>query len=329
MAEPPDVERAGVGASALQYNTNVPRPGGSAEPDAWSSRRPAEAALVYLLCYLGVAVVGGEVVASLPSRLAAGVVVTLLGAAALLISLLLVLTICRLPMSAGREAVWIIGLSVLFALVRPAVFAFLGKWIGHPAAGRRIADALSVMPGQLLLGNAVLIVWAGFLGRLVSRVIREGKLLFPVAVVAAIADIITVFWGIVAHVSKTAPEVVETFSAAAPIAPPPGVAAPMLLSAVGIGDFLFLAVFLAIAIRYAMRPAATMWATFAVMLIAPLAYYLYPDATGMPGLPLISAAALWANWRYLQFTREEKRALAFAGAFVLAAVIGLWVVFHR
>lgn len=331
MAEPPDVEEAGAGTPALQHNTNVPRPGGSAGADAWSSRRPARAALVYLLCYLGVAVIGAEVVASLPSRLAAGVVVTLLGAAVLLISLLLVLTICRLPMSVGREAVWIIGLSVLFALVRPTVFSFLGRWTGHPAAGRHMAEVLSVMPGelQLLLGNAVLIVWAGFLGRLVSRVIREGKLLFPVAVVAAIADIITVFWGVVAHVTKTAPEVVQTFSAAAPITPPPGVAAPMLLSAVGIGDFLFLAVFLAVAIRYAMRPAATMWATFAVMLIAPLAYYLYPDATGMPGLPFISAAALWANWRYLRFTQEEKRALAFAGAFVLAAVIGLWAVFHR
>lgn len=328
MAEPPDVEEAGAGTPALQHNTNVPRPGGSAGADAWSSRRPARAALVYLLCYLGVAVIGADVVASLPSRLAAGVVVTLLGAAVLLISLLLVLTICRLPMSAGREAVWIIGMSVLFALVRPAVFAFLGKWTGHPAAGRRIAEALSVVPGQLLLGNAVLIVWAGFLGRLVSRLIREGKLLFPVAVVAAIADIITVFWGVVAHVSKTAPEVVQTFSAAAPIAPPPNVTAP-ILSAVGIGDFLFFAVFLAVAIRYAMRPAAAMWATFAVMLIAPLAYYFYPDATGMPGLPLISAAALWANWRHIQFTREEKRALAFAGAFVLAAVIGLWAVFHR
>jgi hypothetical protein len=305
---------------------------------AWSSRRPAQSALVYLACYLAIALIGGELVAWLAGHTAAplpwpfgsltGLVVTLIGAAVLLISLLLVLAICRLSLSAGREALWIIAMTLLFALVRPAVFALLGRWTGHPAAGLRVAAALSAMPGQLLLGNAVLIVWAGFLGRLVSRLIREGKLLFPVAVVAAIADIITVFWGIVAHVSKTAPEVVQTFSAAAPIALPPGVAAP-ILSAVGIGDFLFLAVFLAIAIRYAMRPAATLWATFAVMLIAPLAYYLYPDATGMPGLPFISAAALWANWRYLRFTGEEKRALAFAGVFVLAAAIGLWAVFHR
>jgi len=311
--------------------TAIPQPAPQEPSEKWSSRKPAPAALVYLLCYLAVAVVGGQLVSLLPSRLTAGAVVTVLGAVVLLISLLLVLAICRLPMPVGREMAWVLGLSALFALVRPAVFAYLGRWTGHPAAGRQMAETLSVMPGelQLLIGNAVLITWAGFLGKLVSRIIREGKLLLPVAMVAAIADIITVFWGIVAHVSETAPEVVQTFSAAAPIAPPPGVAAPMLLSAVGIGDFLFFAVFLATTIRYLMRPAATMWATFAVMLIAPLAYYLYPDATGMPGLPFVSAAALWANWRYLRFTGEERRALAFAGAFVLAAVIGLWLAFHR
>ncbi len=297
---------------------------------AWSARRPGRAAAVYLLSYLGVAIVGGGVVPAIRHPLAAGVVVTIIGAAVLLISLLVLLSICRLPMTPRRELAWIVGMLVLFSFVRPAVFAFLGKLLGFPATGAHIAKTLGVLPppGQLLLGNAVLIVCAAFLGKLVSRIIREGKLLFPVAIVASLADVITVFWGVVAHVTRTAPEVVQTFSASAPVAPPPNVSAP-ILSAVGIGDFLFVALFLALAVRHAMRPTATLWATFALMLVAPLAFLISPSAAGMPGLPFISAAALWANWRHLEFTREEKRALSLAGAIVVAAALGLWVVFHR
>jgi len=301
---------------------------GQEQTTAWSARKPGLAATAYLLSYLLIAVIGGVVVAPLRSPIIAGIVVTVIGAAVLLVSLLLVLSICRLRMSPGREVIWTVAMLVVFAVVRPAVFAVVGKWVGHPAAGKRIAEALSVVPGQFLLGNTALIVWAACLGRLVSRLMREGKLLLPVAVVAAIADIITVFWGVVAHVSETAPEVVATFSAAAPVAPPPNVSAP-ILSAVGIGDFLFLAAFLAVAIRHAMRPVRTMWASFAVMLVAPLAYWFFPSATGMPGLPFIAAAVLWANWRHIEFTSEEKRALVFVGALVLAAAMGLLVVLRR
>ncbi len=295
---------------------------------SWSRRRPKQAAALYVLAYLLVALVGGWGIAQMSSLLAIGIVVTLIAAVVLALSLLLVLSICRIPMGAGGELAMALAMLVLFCLVRPSVFAVLGRWLGNPAGGREVAHTLSIIPGQLLLGNTVLIVWAAFAGRLVSRVIREGKLLLPVAVVASLADIITVFWGVVAHVSETAPEVVETFSAAAPVAAPPGVPAP-ILSAVGIGDFLFLALFLAVTLRYAMRPAKTLWATFGLMLAAPAAFYLVPNASGMPGLPFISAAVLWANWRYLEFTREEKRALAFTGALVAALAAGLWVAFHR
>jgi hypothetical protein len=129
-------------------------------------------------------------------------------------------------------------------------------------------------------------------------------------------------------VTEKAPEVVETFSAAAPVEAPEGVFVP-ILSAVGIGDFLFLGVFLSVAIRYSMAPAKTLWAAFALMLIAPLAFFVFPNALGMPGLPFISIAVLWANWRYLEFTREEKRALGFAGVLVAVVAAGLWVAFHR
>jgi hypothetical protein len=149
-----------------------------------------------------------------------------------------------------------------------------------------------------------------------------------VAVVAAVADVITVFWGLVKHVTETAPEVAETFSAAAPVELPEGVYAP-ILAFVGIGDFLFLSLFFAVTIRYAMRPVRTLWASYLVMLLAPLGFALVPADSGVPGLPFLAAAALWANWRHIEFSPEEKRALAFAAALVAAVVAAVWVVFHR
>jgi len=294
----------------------------------WSSRRPGEAALAYALAYLLLAGGGGLFAAQISSPAALVVLVTAVAAATLTLSLLLVLSICRLPMRPRAEFASMFAMMVLFCLLRPSVFIFLGRWLGRPQAGQRIAEMLFIIPGQELLGNLALILWATFLGRLISRVIREGKLLLPVALVASLADIITVFWGVVAHITETAPEVAQAFSASAPLAPPPGIPAP-ILSAIGIGDFLFLAVFLAVALRYSMQTARTLWATLVLTLVAPFAFFIWPDAPGLPGLPFISAAVLWANWRHLEFTREEKRALAFAGALVAAAAVSIWLVLHR
>jgi len=310
--------------------------------DPWSSRHPTRAAVVYVLAYLVAAVLGGAIIAALNGALAPSLeesasapavaamvlVVLVVAAVVLALSLLLVLSICRLPMGAGGELLMSLIMLALFSIARPSVFVFVGRVVGIPEAGKHLAEAVPVVPGQLLVGNAILIVWAAFLGRLVSRVIREGKLIVPVAVVASLADIFTVFWGVVAQVSEKAPEVVETFSATTPVAPPKAVPAP-ILSAIGIGDFLFLALFLAVTLRYSMRPAKTMWATFVLMLIAPLAFLIWPDAPGMPGLPFISLAALWVNRKYVAFTKEERRALAFGGALVIATAAGLWIAFHR
>ena len=55
--------------------------------------------------------------------------------------------------------------------------------------------------------------------------------------------------------------------AQAPVVPPPVLPLPVL-SSVGIGDFLFLAVFLSVAARYSMQASKAMWATLVVMLVA-------------------------------------------------------------
>jgi hypothetical protein len=300
----------------------------SENQERWSRRRPVQAAVIYALAYLAASVAGGWLVGHLASPLAAGLGITIVAAAVLLFAVLLVLSICRLGMGTAPEVAAVILALVVFALVRPSVIAFVWRWFGAAAAGARIAASMPQLPGQFLLGNLVLIVWAGFLGRLVSRIIREGKLLLPVTVVAALMDIFTVFWGVVAHVQQKAPEVAQAFSASAPVEVPEGVWAP-ILAAVGIGDFLFLAVFLAVTIRFSMRPVRTAWAAFVVMLVAPLAFNLIPSATGLPGLPFLAAAALWANRGQWDFTPEERRALGIAALVVAVLAAGLWLALHR
>ncbi|UCC68828.1 MAG: hypothetical protein JSV79_02550 [Armatimonadota bacterium] len=298
-----------------------------ARPVPWSRRRPKLAAAAYILSYLLIAVIGGSLAAVAPSLAVKVAVVVVSAAAALALSLLLLLSICRFPTRPGAEVAWIFAMMIIFCLARPVALTIVARLLGHPAAGKTLADLFTILPGQELLGNAALIIWAAFLGKLVSRVVREGKLFLPVALVASIADIVTVFWGPVKTVTEVAPEVAQTFSASAPVAAPPEVATP-ILAAVGIGDFLFLAVFLAAALRHSMPAVKTMWAAFAIMLLAPLTFLLFP-AEYVPGLPFIAAAVLWANWRHLKFTREEKRALAFAGALVAAATVGIWTLLRK
>jgi len=293
----------------------------------WSGRNPVRAAVAYAASYLAIALAGGWLVQVLPTEIGQLVGVTVVSAAALLPVLLLVLSVCRIPLTPPAEALWMVAMIAAFCLVRPSVLGIIGRLVGFPAA-TVLSEKLTLAPQQELLGNLALILWATFLGRLVSRVIREGKLLLPVAAVASVADFITVLWGPVATVSEKAPEVAQAFSASTPIAPPPGVAAP-ILAAVGLGDFLFLAMFLAVALRYAMHATGTMWATWGVMLIAPAAFFVWPEAEGVPGLPFISVAVVAVNWRHMKFTREERRALLFTGILVAAVALGVWAVVIR
>ncbi len=294
----------------------------------WSERHAATAAPVYAAVYVAISFAGARLAALRLPIAAAALVPLLTWVGILLSSLFLVLSISRLKLSVRVDLAWMVCMLVLFLLARPRILEIAAKALGHGAQGKRIADMLSLFPGQQVIANIALILWAIFLGRLVSRVIREGKLLLPVAAVASIADIITVFYGAVRHMSEKAPAVVEAFSAQTPVAAPPSVPVP-ILTFIGIGDFLFLAVFMTILARYAMNPVKATWAAFAAMLVAPVPFMVWQGLLGVPGLPFISAAVLATNWRYLRFTREEVRALAFAAILVTAVAAAAWIILRH
>ncbi len=291
----------------------------------WSARNPAIAMGVYVAAYLACTLAGGALrPATMPIWLGATLAL-FFELTILLASILLVLSVARLKMGPWAELGWVVVLLALFVLSRPDSIAIAGGWLGIPEAGRRAAQALKITPAQQFAGNIALILWAVFLGRLISRVVREGKLLLPVAAVASVADTVTVFWGVVAHLTQKAPEVVRTFSAQTPVAAPPSISLPTI-SSIGIGDFMFLALFLAVIVRYGMNATKATWFTVIVMVfVAPVPFILIPrlGTTGMPGLPFLSLGVIAANWRYLRFSRDEKRALAFVGLLIAAAVAAI------
>ena len=241
-----------------------------------------------------------------PGVIAAAV---LAGIAYILIALALVALVSRLPLSWKGQ----LGTGLLFAVAFGAA---------------RLADMR--LPGQpfQLVGDLLLVLMAVFLGIAASRIIRERNMLVPVAVVAAAIDTWGVYWGFVAEVGKKAPEVVQQFSAAVPGSAAAGLPVP-LLSSVGIGDFLFMGLFVGAVYRLHMNPRATLWALFAVYLLVPPAFAAVSAVTGsaaplLPGLLFLSFAVLIANWRQFHFSRAERYALLYAGAVVAAIILLAW-----
>jgi hypothetical protein len=282
---------------------------------------PVLATVGYAAGYLVFAAVGGAAVARIPASWALSVAVTVVVMASTALSLVFVLQACRIPMKVGVEAALLLPATALFLLLRPEVTMALAQWLHLGKATQARVAAIPVFPGQDLVGNLALIFWAALIGRLVSRVIREGKLLLPVAVAASLADIFTVFWGFVGQAAKEAPKVVEAFSAQAPALEVAKQTAAPVLTSVGMGDFLFLAIFLSVALRFAMNATGAVWAAFVAMLAASVVLsFGFPG--GIPGLPFISVGVLLVNRRHLSFTAEERRSLLVAGG-VLVVVIAI------
>jgi len=179
------------------------------------------------------------------------------------------------------------------------------------------------------VGELVLVLGAVFLGRLLSRIVREGKLLAPLVVAAAMVDIYTVYGGFVRSLIATAPEVVQQFSAAAPATPGPR-AVPLVAHTVGVGDFVFAAMFFTIIVRFGMNRALTWWALFWVLVAVGVCWRLL-DVFGvpvdaLPGLAVMAPAVLLANWEHFRYTAREQLMLLAAGAALAAGIVVLLVV---
>jgi hypothetical protein len=182
----------------------------------------------------------------------------------------------------------------------------------------------SLAPVIAPFASLLFLISCGFLGRLLSRMIKDANMLLPIAVVLLIVDIFTVYAGPTGEALEKAPELVEKLSVGLPemgsAAGPEGGKGLAYLGGAGLGDFIFLGLFLAAAWRYNLRFNRTFWLIFALMAVTMLGLLLVPVLPGVPMLPAIAIAFIIANVGAFDFSRQEKLYLLVGVVFVLILV---------
>jgi hypothetical protein len=162
-----------------------------------------------------------------------------------------------------------------------------------------------------------LIWFATCVGVLIARLVREMKILLPMAVVLALVDLYVVFGGglVTQAQSGNAP-------VALPAASPKTGAAPMQL-AVGFADFLFIATFFTCFARFGV-PSRRTFITLCIVLTGYMMIVAIREVS-LPALVPIAVVIIGMNLRHFRYSREESFAMLYAGI-IVAAVLGFLVV---
>jgi hypothetical protein len=168
------------------------------------------------------------------------------------------------------------------------------------------------------LRGLLLITFAVSIGAVLSRLIREIKLLLPVAIVLALVDLYVVFGGgLVTQANSGKAPVAQAAMQALTVGLtprlPPNVHAPPPL-AVGFADYLFIALFFACFTRFQMPARRTF-----VVLCSILCLYMAAVIVlrlDLPALVPIAVAVVGCNLSAFRYRREEAFAMLYAGIIV-------------
>ncbi|MHB8995989.1 MAG: hypothetical protein ACYC63_12155 [Armatimonadota bacterium] len=230
-----------------------------------------------------------------------------------LLSLLIIRDVAAFPLRPLQDA--------LSALVSLGLWYTVSGFAENHADWRPLLGALS---------SLAFLFACVFFGRLLALIIRERNILLPVAIMAALADIFTVFFGPTGKALEQAPKLVEKLSvgipAAGSAAGAAGGAGLSHIATAGLGDFIFLAFFFASIWRFGLRPRATFWTVLVIMLLGMFGVLLLPWFPAVPLLPFIVLGFLLANATAFKLSREEKITttivvLFVAGLLVVAGIL--------
>jgi len=229
--------------------------------------------------------------------------------ALMLVQLAFVVSLARLRMKAGSafllavpSAIAVIGISVLAAKTK----------IDHPMM-------LAVILG---FRDLFLILFAGSLGCGISYIVRESNILLPAAVFAAFVDFWSVTWGPLSHILEKKPAIIEAASVHLPT-PVPGVPGTMI----GMGDFLFLALFFTVLYRFCMNVKGAFWVGYALLTLSMLVVLRWGGA--IPALVPMSLAIVGMNIKYFKLKRQELLATLYVGLMTLALLIASGIYLFR
>lgn len=260
----------------------------------------------------------------------------------------------RLSLSARQDAALFAVSLVLFLALNPLVWQLVDL-LRKGASFWEMFSSLSAeeMPPILsilgILGIIVpfFLICAGtFFGRLIANVIRERAILLPVALISGMIDLWGVYWGPVSAMSESAPAAVSgigsaaTVSASVPQVAVDHLSGPLAILAqitppdtIGIGDFVFLALFMTCAYKLGFSARRTMWGIFTGLLLAStimsfdgLTLFGHDFTIDyLPGLLFICGGVVLFNLRTWKLSRQE---WAMTGVLVaiLAGLIGWGIV---
>ena len=170
------------------------------------------------------------------------------------------------------------------------------------------------------LDGLLMILLAVCLGTLVSRMVREFKILLPMAIALALVDLYVVFGGglVTQAQSGKAPvaqAAMQALTVQLPTTQPKSGAAPLPL-AVGFADFLFIALFFACFARFGI-PSRNTFLVLCALLMAYLLVVFLTNAA-LPALVPIAVVVIGMNLRRFRYERSEAFALLYAGLLLLA-----------
>lgn len=211
--------------------------------------------------------------------------------------------------------------------VPPKTAALLAVPLALVAVGITILLSKVELPAAVLgathgFRDLALMLFAALLGQMVSFIVREPNILLPAAVAAAFVDYWSVTWGPLSHLLEKKLALIEAVSVQIP-----SVGHAMPVSMIGMGDFVFLALFFAVLYRFRMNVAGTFWLGYVLLTISMLVVLHFRSA--MPALVPICVAVVVANIRHFKLKRDEVLAIVYGGAFLLVILFAMGVFLFR
>ena len=223
-----------------------------------------------------------------------------------------VVSVCVLMLVQLAFVISVVGLrmrprlSALLALLSAAVFVGI-------LFSKLHAPMMAIL-GLASIQQLSLMLFAAALGYTISFIVREPNILLPIAIFAAFVDYWSVTWGPLSQILEKKPAIVAAVSVHMPT-PVPGVPGTMI----GMGDFVFLALFFGVLYRFSMNVKGTFWLGYGLLTASMLVVMGLGGA--LPALIPMGLAVVAANAKLFKLKREELLAIVYVGALLLVVLI--------
>lgn len=228
------------------------------------------------------------------------------------------------------DKIWLVLVLISASVILPFTIIPLLPLEGDAAQAaisiwRNLRRGMMLLPG---IRGVLLIILACCVGVLIAKLIKEIKLLLPVAVVLALVDLYVVFGGglVTQAVSGNSPSAQIAMSSLSVSLTPrterTNQGLPPLT--VGFADYLFIALFFSCFARFGVAA----WRTLGLLCVTLVIYLVFAVKMPLPALVPIAVVIIAMNYRQFQYTKQEKSSLMTAGILVLV-ILGILVLAGR